>query len=163
MKFAQRVFAAVLALSLFAAPALAFSLPSGFTFSDAAPTGAFKAVVLAETTAFYTVGGQTATLERGTKLTVWGMQNDEYCKVTYGSVKGYVKTKDVMSLTGVSAYARTDCWAYEYAGDQKARVPFGTKVYVVGRMTDPNGTLWLLCTDKGGNALAYIKSANLYR
>ena len=47
MKIVQRVSAFVLVLSLLAcAPALAFSLPSGFTFSDTAPTGAFKAVAL---------------------------------------------------------------------------------------------------------------------
>lgn len=162
MKMAKRTFAAILTLTLLlSVPALA--APSGFTYSDTAPTGSFKALVLAESTTFYATTGQTGTLKRGAKLTVWGMQNDEYLKVTYGTVKGYVKVSDIVSLVGVKAYVRTDCWAYEYAGDQKARVTFGTKVYIVGFRTDNGGAKWYLCTDKNGKVLAYIKADNLYQ
>jgi hypothetical protein len=164
MKIARRALAAVFVLSLiFSAPALAFKLPGGFGFTDDMPKGSVKGVVIAETAAFYSTAGKVSTLSRGDQLTLKGMKNASYARASYAGTSGYVNVKDVMMLVGVSAHVRADCWAYEYAGDRKVKLTFGAKVYVVGRYTDKNGALWLLCTNKGGDGLAYIKRSNLYR
>ncbi len=164
MKRARKVLAATIILSIaLSAPALALNLPSDFTFTDTMPTGAVKGAVIAETATFYATTGKVTTLARGDRLTLKGMQNDSYIKATYDGVSGYVSAKDVMMLVGVSARVRKDCWAYEYDGDRKVKLTFGAAVYMVGRYTDKNGTLWLLCTNKNGDGLAYIKKSNLYR
>lgn len=164
MKIARRILAAAVVLSLMlSVPALAFKLPSGFTFTDKMPSGSVKGIVIAKTATFYATTGKAATLSRGDTLTLKGMQNASYVKAVYNGASGYISVKNVMMLVGVSARVRTDCWAYEYNGDKKVRLPFGTKVYIVGRYTDTSGTLWLLCTNKGGSGLAYIKRSNLYR
>ncbi len=164
MKFPRKFLAAVLALSIaLAAPALALTLPSSFVFTDKVPNGPFDGIVIAKTATFYATSGQVSTLDRGTTLTLRGMKNASYAKATYNGTNGYINVKNVMMLVGISARVRTDCWAYEYGGDQKAKLSSGAKVYMVGRYTDQNGTLWLLCTNKSGTALAYIKRANLYR
>lgn len=164
MKIARRVLAAAFALSLMlSAPAPAFTLPSSFTLTEKMPTGSVGGIVIAKTATFYATTGEATTLARGDQLTLKGMKNTSYIKASYGGASGYVNCKSVMMLVGVSARVRTDCWAYEYEGDQKAKLTFGAKVYMVGRYTDSNGTLWILCTNKGADALAYVKARNLYR
>ncbi len=164
MRVARRVLAILFILSLtISAPAFAFKLPSSFQFTEDVPKGSVKGVVIAETANFYATTGTVTTLERGDEITLKGMQNASYVKASYAGTSGYVSVGSVMMLVGISARVRADCWAYEYAGDRKARLTFGAKVYMVGRYTDKNGTLWILCTNKGGDGLAYVKKDNLYR
>jgi hypothetical protein len=164
MRSARRIFAlVVMFIMLFSVSASAFTLPKGFEFSDSKPKKGSEAVILTENANFYSTEGKLGTLKRGDTVTVKGMKDATYAKVVAGGVKGYVNAKCLMSMVGVSAYVAKDCWAYEYDGDQKTRTVWGTKVYMVGRYKDKNGTNWILCTNKDGDGLAYIKKSNLYR
>lgn len=164
MRSYLKVTALVLAIiTLFTASASAFSLPKGFEYSNSKPKKDVEAVILTETANFYTTEGKLGSLERGDIVTVKGMKDKTYAKVVAGGIKGYVNVKCLMSMVGVSAYVSKDCYAYEYGGKQKARVVWGTKVYMVGRYTDDKGVNWILCVDKSGSGLAYIKKSNLYR
>ena len=73
-----------------------------------------------------------------------------------------MSVQDLVMTTCVKAYVSRDCYAYEYNGDKKARVTWGQIVYMCGRYTDKNGDTWILCTNKKGSVLAYIKKDNLY-
>ena len=164
MRSARRISALVLMfILLFSMSASAFTLPNGFEFSDSKPKKGVKAVILTKNANFYTTEGKLGTLKRGDTVTIKGMKDDTYAKVVVDGVKGYVNAKCLMSMVGVSAYVAKDCWAYEYDGDQKTRAVWGTKVYMVGRYKDSDGTTWILCVDKKGEGLAYIKKSNLYR
>lgn len=164
MKIARRILSLMFVLSLlFTTPALALRLPNAFTFTDAMPHGSIEGIVIAKNATFYTTAGKSMTLERGDRVKLKGMQNSKYAKVSHDGTSGYIDVKNVMMLVGVSARVRKDCWAYEYAGDDKVKLTFGTKIYMVGRYTDKNGSLWLLCTNRKGTGLAYIKKSNLYR
>ena len=164
MRSARKIGVLVLLfIMVFTVNASAFSLPSGFEFSDSKPKDSLKAIIIPKEAKFYTAQGKVATLNRGDIVTVKGMKGDKYAKVIADGVKGYVNVASIMSMVGISAYVSKDCWAYEYDGDQKARVVWGTKVYMVGRYTDNDNTDWILCVDKNGKGLAYIKKSHLYR
>lgn len=164
MRSYVKVVALVMALiTVFCVSASAFTLPDGFKYSDDKPKGGVEAVILTETANFYSTEGKLTTLEKGDEVTIKGMKDKDYAKVVAAGVKGYVKAECLMSKTGVSAYVAKDCWAYQYGGDKKVKAVWGTKVYMVGRMTDKDGETWILCVNKKGTGLALIKKANLYR
>jgi hypothetical protein len=94
------------------------------------PSAPVQGVVLAKTATFYATTGNVATLSRGDTLTLKGLQNATYIKAVYNGVSGYISAKNVMMLVGISARVRTNCWAYEYDGDAKAKLTFGAKVYI---------------------------------
>lgn len=164
MRASMKITALVLALiTIFTVSASAFTLPDGFKYSDSKPKGGVEAVILTETANFYSTEGKLTTLNRGDKVEVKGMKDKTYAKVLIEGVKGYVKAECLMSTVGVSAYVSQDCYAYQYNGDKKVKVVWGTKVYMVGRMTDEDGEAWILCVNKKGTGLAMIKKSNLYR
>jgi len=164
MRSSLKVVALIMVLiTVFTMSASAFSLPNGFKYSDSKPKGDVEAVILTETANFYSTEGKLTTLDRGDKVTVMGMKDDTYAKVEAAGVKGYVKAECLMSTVGVSAYISKDCWAYQVGGDKKVRAVWGTKVYMVGRKTDEDGNVWILCVNKKGTGLAAIKKSNLYR
>ena len=161
MKVFRRTCAlALMVMMLFGFTATAFALPKGFKLSDSMPK-TVECAVLTKTADFKATDGRTYILRRGATVTVTGIKKNTV-SVVYKKVKGYMSVQDLVMTTCVKAYVSRDCYAYEYNGDKKARVTWGQIVYMCGRYTDKNGDTWILCTNKKGSVLAYIKKDNLY-